>query len=108
MADAEREVTYFRARIPVVVRILLMLGDLLRKLLLDLALAHLLTHAWIELAHLATLAHTIAQIAKVLRSLNSTSSRARPHCQRLQFSRARSAMLDESLSFGLAMRDKRL
>jgi hypothetical protein len=58
--------TYFCAWVPVVIRVLLVLGHFLGILLPNLALTHLLANSGIELAHLAALSHRVASFVEIL------------------------------------------
>lgn len=88
-----------------VVRVLLMLRHFGRKELADPSLAQLFADTGIQLAHLAPLPHAIALAFEVMRRFNRPSPRARPYRQRLEDGVFWSAMLYETLPFGLTVRD---
>ena len=75
-------VTYLGAWIPVVVWVLLMLGDLFWILLANLPLAHLLADAGIKLTHLAALSHSVTGFSKILRCFDGTFASASPNAER--------------------------
>ena len=74
--------TYLSAWIPVMVWILLVLGNLLWVLLANLPLTHLLADARVELTHLTALSHGVPSFTKILRSLDGTFASAGPDAER--------------------------